>query len=146
MPLSTKNIVPLLLDLNQNIDEYADSSVLNIFERPENAVSFYPPNGGLTEPELAQLKQLNDHPDLRNALRKVLADNTASVVFQLFCVLDGVAEPKNDTDDFSDVRITDQEDEPGAEEFMDMLHDSFLDHYWEWREKRGDKTWKLDNL
>lgn len=144
MPLSNKNAVTLLVDINQDIEEYAELTVKNIIEDKNFDELFYPPNHGLTDPEKAELSKLSNNEQLKNALRKVIADTTAGVIFNMLNILDGTTEPKNSDGDWTGVKLVDEDDNESNEPFQDMLHDKFLETYWDWKKIRGNKSWKLD--
>lgn len=144
MKLSNKNALALLLDLNQDIEEYAEATVKNIIEDKNFDFLTYPPNGGLTDLEKQELNRLDNNEHLKNALRKVIADNSAGVIFGMLNLLDGTTDPKHMLAEWTGVKLIDQEHNDNGEEFQDMLHDGFYESYWQWRELRGDKNWKLD--
>lgn len=144
MELSNKNAFALLLDLNQDIDEYAEATVKNIVEDKNFDFLTYPPNGGLTDLEKQELSKLENNEHLKNALRKVIADNSAGLIFSMLNIIDGTTDPKHMFAEWTGVKLVDQEENEDEEEFQDMLHDSFFETYWEWKKIRGDKNWKLD--
>ena len=94
MDLSHKNAITLLLNLNQDIEEYADATVKNIIEDKNFNSLTYPPNNGLTDLEKAELSKLDNNEHLKNALRKIIADNNAGVIFNRLNLFDGTASPK----------------------------------------------------
>ena len=145
MELSNKNAIALLLDLNQNIEEYAEATVTYLIEDKNFDFLVYPPNNGLTESEKAELNKLENNEHLKNALRKILADNSAGVVFNMLNLLDGTSSPKLHYDNWTGVKLVDEEVNPNEEPFGDTLHDCFLGTYWDWKKLRGNKTWKLDS-
>jgi hypothetical protein len=144
MELSQTNAKALLFDLNQDIQEYAEATVNAIIEKRNFDNVTYPPNGGLTDLEKAELYKLDNNSHLKNALRKVLADNTAGVIFNLLNLLDGTGSPKHYYDDWTGVKLIDEEASEDTEPFDDTLHDTFFETYWDWKKVRGDKSWKLD--
>ncbi len=143
MDLSNKNALALLLDLNQDIEEYAEATVKNIIE-DKNFDLNYPPNNGLTDLEKQELSKLDNNEHLKNALRKVIADNSAGIIFNMLNLLDGTGSPKHMYNEWTGVKLVDEEPNENEEEFQDTLHDSFFETYWEWKKIRGDKNWKLD--
>jgi hypothetical protein len=145
MSLSDINVKALLLDLNQDVEEYAEATVKNIFEDRNFDSLTYPPNGGLSDAEQAELEKLANNENLKNALRKILADNAAGVIFNMLNLLDGTGSPKNHDDVWTGVKLVDEDEEEEEEEFEDTLHDAFLEAYWDWKKIRGNKNWKLDN-
>jgi hypothetical protein len=144
MALSKKNAQALLLDINQDIEEYAETTVKNIIEERKFDFLTYPPNCGLTDLEKAELGKLNNNEHLKNALRKIISDNSAGVVFNMLNLLDGTGSPKLHYDNWTGVKLIDEEPQEEAHQFDDMLHDGLFETYWEWRKLRGDKKWKLD--
>jgi len=144
MELSKKNAIALLLDLNQDIEEYAEATVKNIIEDKNFDFLTYPPNNGLTDSEKEELDKLDNNEKLKNALRKILADNTAGVIFNMFNLLDGTGSPKLHYDNWTGVKLIDEDFDADREVFADTLHDSFYETYWEWKKLRGKKNWKLD--
>ena len=144
MELSNNNALALMLDLNQDIEEYAEATVKNIIEDKNFDFLTYPPNSGLTDLEKQELNKLDNNEHLKNALRKVIADNSAGIVFSMLNIIDGTTDPKLMYDEWTGIKLIDQDLNEDADEFQDMLHDSFYESYWKWRELRGDKNWKLD--
>jgi hypothetical protein len=144
MELSNKNAVGLLLDLNQDIEEYAEATVRNIIEDKNYEFLTYPPNNGLSDLEKAELHKLDNNENLKNALRKIIADNSAGVIFNMLNLLDGTGSPKHYYDQWTGVKLVDEESNKDIEPFGDTLHDSFFETYWEWKKIRGNKSWKLD--
>ena len=144
MELSNNNAKTLLLDTHQDIEEYADTLVTNILEKKDFNFLTYPPNCGLTEFEIEELKKLDNNEHLRNALRKVIADNSAGVVFNMLNLLDGTSIPKNDNNDWTGLKVIDEEPNENSEPVDDWLHDKFYETYWDWKKIRGDIKWKLD--
>ena len=144
MKLSHTNARALLIDLNQNIEEFAEYSVKSVIEDKNVEFLSYPPNGGFTDLEKAELDKLSNNENLKNALRKIIADSTSGVIFNLLNLFDGTGSPKHYYDEWTGIKLMDEEPQENEEEFKDMLHDSFFETYWEWRKIRGDKKWKLD--
>ena len=144
MKLSNHNAQALLLDINQDIEEYAEATVKAIIEDKNFDRLIYPPNGGLTDLEKAELYKLDNNEHLKNALKKVLADNTAGVIFNLLNLIDGTGAPKCKFDDWTGVKLIDEEPNSGADPFNDTLHHGLFEAYWDWRKFRGNKPWKLD--
>lgn len=144
MELSNNNAKTLLLDTHQDIEEYADTLVTNILDKKDFNFLTYPPNCGLTELEINELKKLDNNEHLRNALRKVIADNSAGIVFNMLNLFDGTGFPKNDNDDWTGLKVIDEEPNENSEPVDDWLHDKFYETYWDWKKIRGDKKWKLD--
>lgn len=133
MPLSTNNAKVLLLELNKKIEEYAEETVKNIIEDKKLDFLVYPPNGGLTDAEQAEIVRLSHNENFKNALRKILADNAAGVVFNLLNLLDGTIAPENDDDEWTGIKLVDEEEDEDREVFGDTLHDALFEAYWDWK-------------
>ena len=146
MKLSNTNAQTLLLDTHQDIEEYADNLVINILEKREFDFLSYPPNCGLTNLEILELKKLENNEHLKNALRKVIADNSAGIIFNMLNLFDGTGFPKNDNNNWTGIKVIDEEPNENSEPVDDWLHDKFYETYWDWKKIRVDKKWKLDNL
>lgn len=144
MELSNKNALALLLDLNQDIEEYAEATVKNIIEDKNFDFLTYPPNNGLTDLEKQELNKLDNNEHLKNALRKVIADNSAGIIFNMLNLFDGTGSPKHMYNEWTGIKLRDEEPNENEPEFQDTLHDSFFETYWEWKKIRGVKNWKLD--
>lgn len=144
MKLSNKNAKSLLLDLHQDIEEYADSLVINILEKGDFNFLTYPPNCGLTKSEIEELQKLENNEPLKNALRKLIADNSAGIIFNLLNLFDGTGSPKHGYDEWTGVKVVDEEPNENAEPVDDWLHDKFYETYWDWKKIRAGKNWKLD--
>ena len=108
MKLSENNIIALLLDVNQDIEEYAEATVKNIIEDKKFDFLTYPPNAGLTDVEKAELNKLNNNDNLKNALRKIIADNTAGVIFNMLNLLDGTGSPKLKFEEWKGIKLVDE--------------------------------------
>ena len=125
------------------IEEYANHTANDIeFERLNRLID-YPSNGGLTQIEKEEISKLSGNPNLKSALRKVLASNTASVFFSFLNILDGTADPEVEYGEWTDVMLVDLSED---NEIDSMLHDDFYGTYWDWKEKRQNTNWKLDIL
>lgn len=144
MSLSNANAKTLLLDTHQDIEEYADILVTNIIDKKDFTFLVYPPNCGLTDREIEELKKLDNNEHLKNALRKVIADNSAGIVFNMLNLFDGTGSPKNDNNDWTGLKVIDDEPNEDSEPVDGLLHDKFYETYWDWKKIRGDKNWKLD--
>ena len=83
MKLSNNNAFALLLDVNQDIEEFAEAAVKNIIEDKRIDYLMYPPNNGLTDLEKQALSKLDNNEYLKNALRKVIADCSAGIIFNM---------------------------------------------------------------
>ena len=140
MGLSEHNRNTFLINLHKLIEEAAHNTATDILHARIKQLE-YPPNGGLTEAEAIAVQKLQGDETLRDALRKLIASNSAGVLFNVLNILDGTGNPDPGTGDWSEVKLVDcAEDDEGDDE---MLHDGFFETYWEWK-KRRRSNWKLD--
>ena len=146
MELSNKNALALLIDLNQDIEEYADDTVKKIIQDKDFDYLTYPPNNGFTDLEKQELNKLDNNEHLKNALRKVIANNSAGIIFNMFNLFDGTGGPKHMNNEWTGVKLVDEESFANEIEFQENLHDAFFETYWEWKKIRGSKNWKLDTF
>lgn len=139
--LSTENQNILLTNCHRFIEENAVATTQYLVDKKVNQVLFYPPDCGLNEAENAAIASIDwGNNALQSALRKILANNSASVLFDLFNIIDGISEPD---EDWTGVHIIDNTAENETEN-RDFLHDEFMATYWDWRTKRTETAWKLD--
>ena len=143
MKLSEENKMSLLVSIHQLIEERANHTINDIENQRINQVINYPPNGGLTELEKSELLKLNLSPNLKSALRKVLASSTSDVFFSFLNILDGTIDPTVEYGEWGEVMLVDFDEE---NEMDSMIHDDFYSTYWDWKEKRTNPGWKLDLL
>lgn len=145
MKLSNENILAMMLDIHQDIEEYSAATVKYIIEEKKFDFINYPPNGGLTDLEKLELGKLSNNEHLKNALRKLLTDNASGVLFNLLNLFDGTSGTRNNMDKWTGLKLI---DEPAYNEnddgYREMLHDQLFETYWNWREIRENKSWKLD--
>jgi hypothetical protein len=130
MKLSNDNTKAILLDTHQDINNFADNAVSIIFGNNLASLT-YPPNVDLTAEEIAALKTIVPSDNLKNALKKILADNSAAVMFNLFNNIDGTTDPKNNSDNWTGVKLIDL-DPDDDEDSENFLHDEFYSTYWDW--------------
>jgi hypothetical protein len=143
MKLSEENRTTLLTNLHKCVEESANLMANHINNGGTNKSIHYPPNGGLTDEEKQALEHLKNNDTLRDALRKVLASNSASVIFELFNIIDGTGDPDPGTGEWSEVMLIDKP--ANFHQHVEFLHDHFYETYWNWREKR-QANFKLDLL
>jgi hypothetical protein len=144
MGLSTENKTTLLIHLHKSIEESANANANHIIHGRLNQLINYPPNGGLTENEIKALEELKGNEELKSALRKVLASTTADVFFDIFNLIDGTADPEPGTGKWTEVMLVDKPED--LDEGVEFLHDDFYGTYWNWKEKRQNTNWSLDNV
>jgi hypothetical protein len=141
--LSTENESTFLLNLHKSIEESANTNANHIMHGRLNQLINYPPNGGLTGEEINALMALGGQEQLKSALRKVLASTTADVFFDVFNLIDGTADPDPGTGQWTGVMMIDKPED--LDEDGEFLHDRFYATYWDWKEKRQNTNWSLDN-
>ena len=143
MNLSDHNLKTLMIFLQQKIEENAEYVANELTNGNSTDFLTYPPNGGLTESEKLSLEKIKNDSTLESALRKVLADNSAGVLFELLNIIDGTSEPDENIGKWTEISIVDKTDE--IAENAEMLHDELYSKYWDWKKIRPNKSWKLDN-
>ncbi|SDY73576.1 hypothetical protein [Hymenobacter psychrophilus] len=139
MQLSDEHRSTFLLTVNQLIEEYAVAYADDLLEGRVVDLS-YPPNGGLNSAESEAIQQLRGKLVLHAAVRKVLAGCAADVVFDLLNLIDGTTEPMHGH--WRGVQLVDTADSNA----QNLLHDGFMEAYWDWRKYRGAADWHLDSL
>jgi hypothetical protein len=142
MKASENNIETLMLVIHQKIEEYADFLASRIEEGNPIEHVTYPPNNGFTDKEIESLHFLKNKPELKSAIRKLVADNIAGVFFDFFNFIDGTSDPNPELGEWTELAFVDKEN--SVEPPIEMLHDKLYGSYWEWRKIRKGKDWKLD--
>src|SRR6266540_6397140 len=82
-PLSESNRNIFLVELNKAIEDAAEDDSKNILQQDFDSLAVYPPNGGFTDEEKVALRSIASVPNAESALRKVLANASASVIFNM---------------------------------------------------------------
>lgn len=144
MKVSTDNLDVLFLQIHKVIEETADKVATSLTDHSAADLISYPPNGGLTELEIESLKTIKSDDVVKSGLRKIIADSCGHVVFAILSDIDGVSDPEIDFAKWKGIKLVDKSDD--IEESNDlMLHDKLYESYWDWRKRRENKEWKLDN-
>jgi hypothetical protein len=134
----------LLLDMHRSIEEVS-TKVASQLVSSTRPTLVYPPNAGLNSAEAQAVGQLKAIPGLESALRKIIASAASEPLYHLVCILDGIGDPSNFEGPWLGARIepvSDVSDE--AQEDVEPLRYDFYDFYWEWRKRRPDPGWRLD--
>lgn len=114
----------LLIEMHRAIAE-AVASVRLAIEQGE-ADPAYPPGVELSGAERAALREIAPSADAAAALSKLVADAAARPLFNLFALIDGVADPDFRTiEPWLGLSLTEREDGDTA-----MWHDEFFETYW----------------
>lgn len=119
-----------LTELHRSIHDSADSALAAFDNRGIEPV--YPPGVELTSAEILALGKLQLSEEMRSALRKLFVDAAARPLFQLFSLVDGVADPSNwPSEPWLGLTLSEKdEDSDNAE----MWHDEFFESYWAYRD------------
>ncbi len=125
-----------MLTIHQKIEEYADYITDKLNRGEIESILTYPPSTKFTERETQALLKLGKDQELKNALRKIFADNSAGVIFALMNYLDGTADPNEKLGEWTEVAFVDKTDDIELPD--EMLHDSFYSTYRDWKEIRTD--------
>jgi hypothetical protein len=144
MTVSTDNLNTLFLQLHKTIEETADRVATSLTNHSVDDIISYPPNGGLNDLEIESLKTIGTDTNLKNGLRKIIADSCATVLANILVLIDDVGDPDIDTEKWKGIKLVDNSDEVEAPNDL-MLHDKLYESYWDWRKRRNNKDWKLDN-
>ena len=142
MRLTEENLKTMLLCLHQVIEQQADKTAEKLSRADLANLLFYPPSGGFTREEEQVLMEFQGDNNLTSAMRKILAHNSAAVVFELLNLFDGNAAPDDELGAWTGVILGDLEEDTLEEK--EMLHDRFFESYRDWKKIRPEKTWALD--
>ena len=140
MQLSDQNRQTLLTDLHRIIEEQTHQTIQKIFDHPLEDRSIYPPDASKTDEEKQALAALTHDPLLQSALKKIFKDNTATVLFRFFSIIDRVGYPDPHSGTWSPVTLVDLPED--NEQDMGHLHDHFIETYWDWKEKYRQQSHK----
>ncbi len=130
--LSPHNQKTLMIAANDQVNENAEYTANAIADGSIVDKVVYPPNHEFSSDEKEALAQLRQIPHLKSALQKVLADSTAGAFFNFFNFLDGTGDPKEKHGKWTWATIVDHPQD-GNDPYIQMLHDSFYDAYWDWK-------------
>jgi hypothetical protein len=125
----------LLVEAHRLIEAAADDMLKSI-ERTTKLT--YPPAGpegaGLSLEEQQAVLALDLSPVAKSGMRKIVSNAIADAFFGLFCVVDGVGDPRNwQGGTWLGVDLT----QPEKGRDRPMLHDEFYETYWEFMKRRG---------
>ena len=115
----------LLFEMHKAINESSNSATNDI----ENLDLTYPPGIDFTSSELLALKNMDLSGDAKSALKKIITDACSYPLFQLFSLLDGVADP-NDINEWCGLTLTNKN-----EQDEEMLHDDFYESFHDYQNK-----------
>lgn len=116
-------------EIHRTIDAMSQE-LIDVLLKRKPAEIIYPPNGGLSEVEARDLGQSDLSEGLARAISKLSANSAANVLFRIFAVLDGVADPHLATDAIwlgARLVVRDEEDDEDREP---MLHDELFETWW----------------
>jgi len=85
---------------------------------------------------------MND--DLKNALRKIIADNTAGVIFNMLNLFDGTSYPRTQIYDWKGVKLVDEKANNWLGPVLTIPFTIVFETYWDWKKLRGENPGKLD--
>jgi hypothetical protein len=114
----------LFLEIHKSVDRVS----ADVMEALGSKEPVYPPNVSLLPVERQALANLHLPSEAKSGLRKLIASACVTPVFDLFCLLDGVADPViGDCDPWLGLTLTTKRDE---DENEPMLHDELYESYW----------------
>jgi hypothetical protein len=131
MKLSENHLKTLMLSLHQKIDETAEYHSNNIDTGKTEDSIVYPPGATLDPNEIAELEKIKNNQVLKSALKKIIADGSANVLFDLFNFIDGTTDPNEEIGEWEGIHLVDYSED--FEENDEMLHDNFFGSYWDWK-------------
>tara|TARA_Y100000739_G_scaffold205842_1_gene193334 strand:+ start:680 stop:1078 length:399 start_codon:yes stop_codon:yes gene_type:complete len=131
MKLSEDHLKTLMLSIHQKIEEIAEHHSSNIETGKTEDSIVYPPGSILEANEIAELDKIKNNSILKSALKKIIADGSANVVFDLFNLIDGTGDPDEEIGEWEGIHLVDYSDD--FEENDEMLHDNFFGSYWDWK-------------
>lgn len=135
--LSEAERTALLVHVHRELEEVATRLASGVARSGAAPKLVYPPNHGYSAEEQHALEDVSLSDAAESALRKATASAIADVLYGLFTVIDGVADPSPEVEDWGVYAI-------GPADDNDDLHNEFFATYWEWRAQRPDVGWKLD--
>ena len=115
----------LFAEIHRAIAQAADSAVV-AFRAAETPEVTYPPGSALSDEEALGLRELRLSPAAEAAVRKIVLDACSYPMFQLFCLLDGVADPESVTGHWPGLALV-----PRTTDAVPMYHDDFYESYWD---------------
>lgn len=118
--------------LHGNVEQSATKTIEQLMAGTPDLI--YPPNYGLLPDEEAALASIPKTLAMERALRKLVASAVATPIFDLLCLVDGVA----------DAPLLDDVQDADLSAANLMLHDGFFESYWAYRRRRPVPGWRLD--
>jgi hypothetical protein len=135
--LSDAERTALLVHVHRELEEAATRLASGVAQAGSAPTLVYPPNHGYSGEEQPALEEVSLSGAAEAAVRKATASAIAEVLYGLFAVIDGVADPLPELEGWGVYAI-------GPADDNDDLHNKFFATYWEWRARRPDVGWKLD--
>ncbi len=124
----------LLVEAHRLIRKAARDAVARL--RPGEELKLtYPPEDVLSRAQSASLTKLRFSEEALAGLEHLVADACAASIHDLFCLLDGVADPEvTEVDEWLGLELVEPDDD---EDDRAMLHDNFFESYWRYKELTG---------
>lgn len=117
-------------ETHKAISEAAQSAVDCLIGKSQPELA-YPPGIELSPDEREHLAGLKIAPEAKEVLKKIIADACSQPIFHMMSLLDGVTEPYViEIPEWTGGSL--ECDEEGL-----MLHDEFLETYWDYDVKKG---------
>lgn len=129
------NKMDLLVEVHERIEEYAD--IGNLLKNP--GIHTARDEVKLSEKELEALKAIEFSSDAIQGIEKIVNDRMFSLFFGFLAVLDGVGDPKlqSEEDVWLGFKLVAKNLEDTENE--EFLHDQLFEAYSKWREIKVDK-------
>jgi len=127
--MDTETHRAVFAEVHKAIDEAAQVAVDSLSSAGKPSLS-YPPGIELSPEELKLLSGIVLTKEEREVLKKVIADACCYPTFHMLSLLDGVTAPYViEVPDWTGAPLSTSEDGP-------MLHDEFLETYWDYDERK----------
>ena len=116
----------MLNEMHKAVDSAATDALGMIETRGVEPV--YPPGVELSASEVAALAKITVTPELRMAFTKIIRDAASRPLFQLFALIDGVADPSAFDGLWLGANVVARTDDADHE----MWHDELFESYWQY--------------
>ena len=121
----------LFIEIHRAIEEAASSVIKDLEGSGQELKVTYPPGyAPLTPEEKVAIQNLKLSPEARSGLKKIILDAASYPLFQLFALMDGVADPETGSFDvWRGISFCPKEETL-------MLHDELYGSFWDYEKIR----------
>lgn len=125
-----------MIAIRKMIEEYSNHLASELANGSLEDQVTYPPNTKFADKELVSLQLLASNQHLQSTIAKLVANNTASVFFDFFTLIDGTSDLDETLGEWTELAFVDKTDD--IEPTDEMLGDKLYETYWQWRKLRPD--------